>query len=147
MRVVIQRTLNSSVVVSGECVAEIKKGLNLLACIEVGDTEKIIKKAAQKILNLRLFADRENGKMDLTVGQVEGEIIAISQFTLSWKGQKGNRPSFDGSMPPETAKSLFTNFCQYLSEDVKVSQGVFGANMLVNIENDGPVTFVLDFAE
>lgn len=143
MRVVIQRSLQSFVKVENQIVGEISKGLVLLICMEKGDGVSQIEKAAQKILNLRCFEDQ--GKMSHNILQIEGQILAISQFTLSWRGQKGNRPGFENSMAPEEANQLFERLCDLLSKNVKVSRGLFGASMKVEITNDGPVTFCLDF--
>ena len=145
MKVVIQRSKKSNVIVEEKIVGEIDKGMVLLVCMEKGDGQSNIEKAAKKILGLRIFSD-DQGKMNLSLKQMEGKILAISQFTLSWDGVKGNRPSFDNSMPPNEANELFESFCDLLSkEDVVVEKGVFGASMEVNIQNDGPVTFSLDF--
>lgn len=145
MKVVIQRSKKSNVIVEEKIVGEIDKGMVLLVCMEKGDGQSNIEKAAKKILGLRIFSD-DQGKMNLSLKQMEGKILAISQFTLSWDGVKGNRPSFDKSMPPNEANELFESFCDLLSkEDVVVEKGVFGASMEVNIQNDGPVTFSLDF--
>lgn len=145
MKVVIQRSKKSNVIVEEKIVGEIDKGMVLLVCMEKGDGQSNIEKAAKKILGLRIFSD-EQGKMNLSLKQMEGKILAISQFTLSWDGVKGNRPSFDKSMPPNEANELFESFCDLLGkEDVVVEKGVFGASMEVNILNDGPVTFSLDF--
>jgi len=144
MRVVIQRTKNSSVSVNNMITGESSFGLTLLVCLEKGDTEDEIKKASQKILAARIFQDGE-GKMNQNIQQVEGTILAISQFTLSWRGDKGNRPSFDRSMPPKEAQSLFDQFCQELAHSVPVEKGEFRAEMEVSLINQGPVTFVFDF--
>lgn len=144
MRVVIQRSLDSDVQVDEQVVGAITKGLVLLVCMEQGDDGSTIKKAAEKILKLRIFPD-EQGRMNQSITDVKGEILAISQFTLSWRGQKGNRPSFDRSMEPEKADQMFNEFCGFLSQEVRVETGQFGAHMLVSIKNHGPVTFVLDF--
>ncbi len=144
MRIVIQRSGKSSVSVNGEVVGEIKKGLVLLVCLEKEDTSETVKKAAQKILSMRLFED-ENQKMNKSILETNGQILAISQFTLSWRGLKGNRPSFDRSMPPEMAEDLFNKFTKLLSLSTNVATGVFGAAMDVKINNLGPVTFSLDF--
>ena len=95
---------------------------------------------------IRCFEDPETGKMNRGVLDIEkGQILAISQFTLSWRGEKGNRPGFDQSMPPSPAEDLFESFCSKLSEKVHVEKGVFGEFMEVSIQNHGPVTFCLDF--
>lgn len=144
MKIVIQRCLKASVRVDGEIVSSIDKGLLLLVCMEKGD-QVDLEKVSQKILNLRLFTDPENGKMNLNILQHGGEILCVSQFTLSWDGKKGNRPSFDNSMAPDEAHQEFETFCQHLENQVPVSKGVFGAHMEVSLVNDGPVTFSLNF--
>ncbi|MCP4911650.1 MAG: D-tyrosyl-tRNA(Tyr) deacylase [Oligoflexia bacterium] len=145
MKIVIQRSKKSNVIVDNKVVGEIERGMVLLVCMEKGDDLSSVEKAAKKILGLRIFSD-EQGKMNLSLKQVEGDVLAISQFTLSWDGVKGNRPSFDRSMPPNEANELFESFCDLLiKQEVKVEKGVFGASMEVNIQNDGPVTFSLDF--
>jgi D-tyrosyl-tRNA(Tyr) deacylase len=144
MKIVVQRSLESSVSVASDVIGSISNGLVLLVCLEKGDDEKSIAKAAQKILALRIFAD-EQGRMNKNILQSGGEVLAISQFTLSWNGQKGNRPSFDNSMAPDEANSFFIKFCDILKEQVKVETGAFGESMQVSITNDGPVTFFLEF--
>ncbi|MFZ8933126.1 MAG: D-aminoacyl-tRNA deacylase [Bacteriovoracaceae bacterium] len=145
MKVVIQRSLKSEVIVKDEVVGKIDKGLVLLVCLEKEDDQKNIHKAKEKILNLRCFEDPISNKMNVNIKDDGGSILAISQFTLSWNGQKGNRPGFDNSMPPDKAQALFEKFCDLLSEEVEVQTGKFGANMKVCITNDGPVTFHLEF--
>ena len=144
MRIVIQRSGKSSVQVNGNAVGEINSGLVLLVCIEKGDTLEVIQKAAKKILAIRVFED-ENRKMNKSILDVSGKILAISQFTLSWRGLKGNRPSFDKSMPPETANGLFKQFVEEINKHVLVETGHFGESMDVKIQNLGHVTFCLDF--
>jgi len=144
LRVVIQRVKKSSVSVEGKIISEIGHGLNLLVCLEKDDGLKQIEKAAQKVLAYRIFQDEES-RMNRNILQASGEILAISQFTLSWNGQKGNRPSFDNSMKPDLASELFDKFCELLARDIVVKKGVFGASMQVDIVNDGPVTFCFDF--
>lgn len=145
MKIVIQRSGASSVSVAGELISKIEKGMVLLVCMENGDNERAIQSAAEKILKLRIFKD-ENDRMNLNILQNQGEILAISQFTLSWDGKKGNRPGFENSMAPDQAEKFFQSFCSLLRDGgVPVSQGKFGADMLVNIENQGPVTFHLSF--
>lgn len=144
MKVVVQRSGVSSVRVNGSIVGEIDHGIVLLVCCEKGDTESTISKACEKILKLRIFED-ENGRMNKDILAADGKILAISQFTLSWDGQKGNRPSFDNSMPPTEAQILFDKLCDILSKEVPVQKGEFGARMEVQITNQGPVTFSLSF--
>jgi D-tyrosyl-tRNA(Tyr) deacylase len=144
MKVVIQRSKHSSVKVEDKIVGEISHGLVLFVCFETGDNEEIIDQAIYKITNLRIFED-DKEKMMYNVSQVKGQILSISQFTLSWDGSRGHRPSFDKSMNPTEAKLLYAIFNKKLKEVVPVAQGIFGASMLVSIENDGPVTFSLAF--
>ncbi|MEE3078226.1 MAG: D-aminoacyl-tRNA deacylase [Bdellovibrionota bacterium] len=147
MKVVIQRVKSSSVTVEQKIIGEIGIGLNLLVCMEKGDGATEIKKAATKICALRIFSD-ENGRMNKSVKDIDGEILSISQFTLSWDGQKGNRPSFDDSMEPDKAHKLFLDFVGLLKneyQESKIKTGEFGASMEVAIVNDGPVTFSLSF--
>lgn len=148
MKIVIQRCLDAQVSVEGEVVSKIPKGMLLLVCMEKSDLNKgpsDLEKVSQKILNLRIFTDPETGKIDHNIHQIEGEILCVSQFTLSWDGKKGNRPSFDNSMAPDEAVKVYDDFCERLNKEVKVSKGVFGASMKVSLTNDGPVTFSLDF--
>jgi D-tyrosyl-tRNA(Tyr) deacylase len=144
MKVVVQRSKNSKVVVDGQVVGEIDKGLVLLVCFEKGDERSVIDRACKKLINLRCFSD-DSGKMNLDIKDIEGSILAISQFTLSWDGKKGNRPGFDSSMEPQQAKVFFNIFCNKLREVVKTHTGQFGEDMDVLIHNDGPVTFFLQF--
>lgn len=144
MKIVVQRVSSSKVLVNSEVVGEISKGLNLLVCIEHEDTIETLKKAAAKILSLRIFSD-ESGRMNKSIKDIQGSILAISQFTLSWNGKKGNRPSFDGSAKPDVAVDLFSQFVEVLRIDVPVETGVFGESMAVEISNDGPVTFHIEF--
>ena len=144
MRVVIQRSLQSNVKVNEAVVGEISSGMVLLVCLEEGDSIEKVKKAADKILKLRIFSD-QLGKMNWGIKEAGGEILAISQFTLSWSGEKGNRPSFDKSMEPKAAEKLFNDFCALLRIEVKVETGQFGADMHLSIQNNGPVTFSLEF--
>ncbi len=147
MKIVIQRSLKASVKVGEEIVNSIDRGMVLLVCCEKGDTLQIAKKAADKILNLRIFIDPKIERMSHNISQTRAEILAISQFTLAWDGKKGNRPGFDNSMAPDEAKVLFDQFCDFLAEKTPTKKGVFGAKMLISLENDGPVTFSLNFSE
>ena len=145
MKAVIQRVLNSSVSVDGKIVGSSDKGYMILVGVVKGDTEKHADLLARKTASLRIFED-ENGKMNLSVLDVGGEILAISQFTLCADCKKGNRPSFTPSEEPEKAKELYELYCKKLQEYgvKKVEQGVFGADMKVSLVNDGPVTICFD---
>lgn len=145
MKVIVQRVSRAKVTVDDRVTGEIGKGLLLYVCFEAGDTMDKLEAAVDKISKLRIFTDTE-GKMNLSLSQVQGEILSVSQFTLSWDGKKGHRPSFDKSMPPNDAKIFYRTFNDKLSErGHKVSLGQFGAEMLVDSENDGPVTFILEY--
>ncbi len=145
MKAVIQRVLESSVSVDGKVVGSVKKGYMILVGVVKGDTEKHADLLARKTAALRVFED-ENGKMNLSVLDVEGEILAISQFTLCADCKKGNRPSFTPSEEPQRANALYEEYCRKLKEyGVKtVEKGVFGADMKVSLVNDGPVTICFD---
>lgn len=145
MRAVVQRVTSSKVSVDGKTVGEIGKGFNVLLGVVEGDTDEQAILLAGKIARLRVFED-ENGKMNLSVNDVGGEILAISQFTLCADCKKGNRPSFTLSAAPDEANRLYELFCSELSANgvSKVEKGIFGADMAVDIANDGPVTIMLD---
>ncbi len=141
---VIQRVADASVSVDGSIISLINKGLLVLAGIEKGDTAADLEYSAKKITELRIFED-DAGKMNLSVADVNGEILAVSQFTLLGNVQKGRRPGFDNAMPPEIAKAMFDDFVNLISKTVSiVKTGSFGAHMEVSLINDGPVTFVID---
>lgn len=144
MRIVVQRSKQSRVLIEKEIVGQIEKGMVIFVCFETGDTEETIDQAIYKITNLRIFED-EQEKMTYNLDQIKGEVLSISQFTLSWDGTRGHRPSFDRSMAPREAQLMYAIFNKKLKEHVPVSQGQFGANMEVQITNDGPVTFYLSF--
>ncbi len=146
MRVLVQRSLNSAVTINQKVVGEISKGLVLLVGFTPGDTEKEISYMVNKILNLRIFDD-ENGVMNKSILDVGGEILSISQFTLYGNAEKGNRPSYIKAMRGEEATKLYDMFNQMLKKYIKVETGIFGADMLVNINNDGPVTILLEKGE
>ncbi|WP_273887919.1 D-aminoacyl-tRNA deacylase [Rubrobacter naiadicus] len=145
MRVVLQRVREASVSVGGEKVAEIGRGLLLLVGVAEGDGEPQADWLAGKIAGLRIFGD-EAGKMNLSVRDTGGEILAVSQFTLLADTSRGKRPSFVRAARPEEAEPLFEYFCEKLREEGvgTVKRGVFGAVMEVALVNDGPVTIVLD---
>ncbi|MFU2401118.1 MAG: D-aminoacyl-tRNA deacylase [Clostridiales bacterium] len=145
MRAVVQRVTSSKVFVDGKTVGEIGKGFNVLLGVVEGDTDEQAILLAGKIARLRVFED-ENGKMNLSVNDVGGEILAISQFTLCADCKKGNRPSFTLSAAPDEANRLYELFCSELSANGvrNVEKGIFGADMAVDIANDGPVTIMLD---
>lgn len=143
MRVVVQRSLESSVTVDSKIVGEINSGLVLLVGFTPSDTEKEIDYMVKKVLNLRIFDD-ENGVMNKSVLDVGGEILSISQFTLYGNAEKGNRPSYIDAMKGEEATILYDLFNKKLREHIKVETGIFGADMLVKINNNGPVTILLE---
>lgn len=145
MRAVIQRVRESSVSVDGEIKGAVGKGYNILLGVMQGDTKAQAELLAAKVSKLRVFED-ENGKMNKSVLDVGGEILVISQFTLCADVKKGNRPSFTDSAAPDEANRLYEYFCTCLRNEgvSKVETGVFAADMLVKIDNDGPVTIVMD---
>jgi D-tyrosyl-tRNA(Tyr) deacylase len=145
MKIVLQRVKNASVTVEDERVSEIGAGLLLLVGIAAGDGEAEADWLAQKISGLRIFNDGV-GKMNLSVRDAGGEVLAVSQFTLLADTRKGKRPSFVGAAPPEEAERLFDYFCERLRAPGTgpVKTGVFGAVMEVALVNDGPVTIILE---
>ena len=144
MRAVVQRVKNSRVKVKDKIIGEISKGLLILLAVHKDDNEEIIKKLVNKIINLRIFSDNNN-KMNLSVKDIRGEILVISQFTLYADTKKGNRPSFIKSAKPEKAIPLYEKFVLYIKQaGLKVKTGEFGAMMDVELINDGPVTIILE---
>ncbi len=145
MRLVIQRVSECKVIVNQEIVGEISKGLLVLLGITHSDTTKEIDYCIKKLLALRIFEDLE-GKMNLSVSDIKGEILVVSQFTLYGNTQKGNRPSFIQAAKPDIAIPLYEEFLKQLkkSTNLKVQSGIFGADMKVHLVNDGPVTIILD---
>ena len=144
MRAVVQRVTSSSVVVDGKVIGNINKGFNVLLGICKDDTVEDLKYIKDKIINLRVFQD-ENDKMNLSILDVKGEILAISQFTLYGDCRKGRRPNFMEAMGGDEAKELYNKFIEMLKESqLKIETGEFGADMKVEINNDGPVTILLD---
>lgn len=147
MRVVIQRVKSSQVEVACVVVSKIGRGLNLLVGIADTDTEAEIDWMARKCLELRLFPDQESGtgRWEKSVKEIEGELLVVSQFTLYGDCRKGRRPSFDRSAAPDLAKLLYEKFVDQLCQSgLRVETGQFGAMMQVSIENDGPVTLLLE---
>lgn len=144
MKVVLQRVQQASVNVQEKVVGKIGRGICLLVGIEKGDTEKDARYVSQKVVELRIFPDEE-GKMNMSILDVGGEVLAVSQFTLAGSVKKGRRPSFDKSEEPHKAKELFDHFVEFIREKgVKVETGIFGAMMDVHLINDGPVTLILE---
>jgi len=144
MRAVIQRVSKASVDVNGKTVGSIDEGLVILLAVGHDDTEKTVDWMLNKTIGLRIFND-ENGKMNLSLEDVGGSLLVISQFTLYGNCEKGKRPSFVDSAPPEKAESLYECFLDRCRQKgIKTESGIFGAMMMVHIDNDGPVTFVLE---
>ncbi len=147
MRFVLQRVTEASVAVDGEVKGKIGKGYLLLVGVSNEDTQEIADKMIEKVSRLRIFED-ENGKTNLSIEQVDGEILVISQFTLYADCRKGNRPSFTDAGSPDMAECLYEYILKRCGELFKNTQrGVFGADMKVSLVNDGPFTIVLDSKE
>jgi D-tyrosyl-tRNA(Tyr) deacylase len=146
MRVIIQRVKSSQVAVNGEIIGKIARGLNLLVGIADTDTDIEVDWMVRKCLDLRLFPDEEGGdRWEKSVQEINGELLVISQFTLYGDCRKGRRPSFDRSAAPTLAQDLYNNFVAKLRETgLRVETGQFGAMMQVSIENEGPVTLLLE---
>lgn len=144
MKVVIQRVTEASVEVDSKIVGNINKGLLVLVGFTEGDTKETIKQMVKKIVNLRIFND-DNEVMNLSVKDVEGEILSISQFTLYADTKKGNRPSYIKALNGEAASKLYREFNKCLKEEnLNVEEGIFAADMKVNLINDGPVTIIIE---
>lgn len=144
MRAVVQRVTHASVAVEGESVGEINDGLLVLLGVREGDTEEEARWLAHKTANLRVFPDDE-GKMNLSVKDIEGRILVVSQFTLYGDPRRGFRPSFAHAAPPDVAEPLVEHFIAVIQkENVPVESGVFQAHMTVELVNDGPVTILLE---
>jgi len=144
MKAVIQRVSEARVAVAGETVGAIGRGILVLLGVEKGDTERDAAWLAEKIAGLRVFND-EAGKMNLSVREVGGGILAVSQFTLAGNCAKGRRPSFDSAAPPDEGKRLYERFVDFVrATGVPTATGIFQADMQVTLTNDGPVTFILD---
>ena len=143
MRVLVQRSLESSVLVDDKIVGKIESGLVLLVGFTYGDSKKEIDYMVDKVINLRIFDD-ENGVMNKSLMDVKGSILSISQFTLYGNAKKGRRPSYVDALGGEDASKLYDEFNnELLKHNIKVETGIFGADMVVNITNDGPVTLLL----
>ena len=147
MRAVVQRVSEASVCINGETVGKIGKGFMILLGVTEGDTPELCAYLAEKCAGLRVFSD-ENDKMNLSLKDVAGEVLVISQFTLYGDCRKGKRPSFIAAAKPETAIPLYERFIAKLqNRDLHVETGRFGADMKVSLVNDGPVTLILDSEE
>ena len=145
MLALLQRVNFAKVVVDGKVTGQIDKGIMAFIGLEKGDDEAKCKRMFDKIVKYRMFYD-ENEKMNLNVEQVSGSILLVSQFTLAANTASGNRPSFDPAMAPSEAKVLYEKFIAYAhSKFPRVEEGIFAADMKVNLENDGPVTFMLKY--
>ena len=145
MRAVVQRVKKASVKVDGKITGEIEKGLLVLFGAEEGDTDADLDYIVKKTVGLRIFSD-EDGKMNLSVTDIGGSVLAVSQFTLLAEIKKGNRPGFSMAMKPEAAEEMYEKYCARCREIVgkKTQKGVFGADMEVSLINDGPVTIIAD---
>ena len=143
MKVVIQRVKEAQVVIEDELVGDINQGLLLLVGVGPDDTQEDLDYAVRKITNMRIFSD-DMGKMNLSVQDIKGSILSVSQFTLFADTKKGNRPAFTGAAKPDKASAMYDAFNEALAQFVPVETGVFGADMQVSLVNDGPVTIILD---
>lgn len=143
MKAVIQRVKSAKVEVDGKLVSEVARGILTLLAIEKGDTEADVSQMVSKIIQLRIFED-ENSKMNLSLEDIKGEHLIVSQFTLAGDCSKGRRPSFGNAESPETARKLYDKAVELSSEKVQTKSGQFQANMQVSLVNDGPVTFLLE---
>lgn len=144
MRAVVQRVHSASVSADGKIAGRIDRGLLVYLGVGKNDTENDVEWMCEKVANLRIFED-ENGKMNLSLLQINGEMLVISQFTLYGDCRRGRRPSFDEAAPPEDGQRLYEMFIEKVSQQVrKVEKGIFGAHMEVESVNDGPVTILLD---
>ena len=147
MKLVVQRVSHASVTVEGNVVGKINNGLMILIGAKKGDTEKDVEYCVEKALNLRIFSD-ENDKMNLSVKDIQGELLLISQFTLYGDTSHGRRPSFIEAEEPEHANELYELFIEKAKESgLKVEKGIFGADMKVELLNNGPVTLIVESPE
>lgn len=143
MKVVIQRVKEAQVTIDDELVGDINQGLLLLVGVGPDDEQEDLDYAVRKITNMRIFSD-DMGKMNLSVQDIKGSILSVSQFTLFADTKKGNRPAFTGAAKPDKAEKMYLDFNESLAQFVPVETGVFGADMQVSLVNDGPVTIILD---
>lgn len=143
MKIIVQRVKEAQVSIEGQIHGQIKQGLLLLVGVGPEDQKEDLEYAVRKLVNMRIFSDDE-GKMNLSVKDIQGEILSISQFTLFADTKKGNRPAFTGAAKPDMAETFYQDFNQELAKEVPVETGVFGADMQVALVNDGPVTIILD---
>ena len=145
MRAVIQRVSDASVTIDDEIKGHIGSGMLILLGIHENDTEKDAKKLAAKVSSLRIFTD-DNDKMNLSLSDIGGSVLVVSNFTLCGNCRKGRRPSFEAAARPETAEPLYEYFCECMKKNgiSQVEKGIFGADMKVRLLNDGPVTLIID---
>lgn len=144
MKLVIQRCFQARVEVEGKVVGKIARGLTVFVGVENGDDETQVEKMARKIATLRIF-DNDEGRFDRSLLDIDGQVLAISNFTLCGDAKKGARPNFSGAAKPDAAHALFSHFVTLLrAQNVVVASGIFGVDMKVWVENDGPVTMILE---
>ena len=143
MKIIVQRVKQAQVSIEGQVYSQIKQGLLLLVGVGPEDQAEDLDYAVKKLGNMRIFSDAE-GKMNLSVKDIKGEILSISQFTLFADTKKGNRPAFTGAAKPDMAEAFYQDLNRKLAKEIPVETGVFGADMQVELINDGPVTIILD---
>ena len=143
MKIIIQRVKKAQVSIEGQVYGQIQQGLLLLVGVGPEDQKEDLDYVVRKLVNMRIFSDAE-GKMNLSVRDTQGEILSISQFTLFADTKKGNRPAFTGAAKPDVAEDFYQDFNRELAKEVPVKTGIFGADMQVELVNDGPVTIILD---
>ena len=143
MKIIVQRVKQAQVSIEGQVYSQIKQGLLLLVGVGPEDQAEDLDYAVRKLVNMRIFSDAE-GKMNLSVKDIKGKILSISQFTLFADTKKGNRPAFTGAAKPDMAEAFYQDLNRELAKEIPVETGVFGADMQVELINDGPVTIILD---
>ena len=143
MKIIVQRVKQAQVSIEGQVYSQIKQGLLLLVGVGPEDQAEDLDYAVRKLVNMRIFSDAE-GKMNLSVKDIKGEILSISQFTLFADTKKGNRPAFTGAAKPDMGEAFYQDLNRELAKEIPVETGVFGADMQVELINDGPVTIILD---